>query len=333
MDRRAAAADLDRDRGPAARPLARLVQHQHRADPDEQLPQRRRIGPRPGAAQRVVPGRSQRPGLRDRPRPGEGAGGRAGARQPGLGRGRPPRRHRAAGPADRRHPRRRSLRDLDLRRDPETARRRQGSGRQRRADRRPDGDRTRPPRRRRPRLEADPARRPRGRPADPDRPAPLAGRAADPDRDRDPLVRRRARRRLRRLRRHLRLRRQRPLAAPLRVHLPRRARSRLQHLPDGARAGGDEAEQSARGSAARPRRDRRRDHLGRDRPRRHLLDPGGAAARLPHRARLRRRLRGAPRHLRRPLDPRAGAGDRSRRPDLVAVRPGLAGRRADGTER
>ena len=42
------------------------------------------------------------------------------------------------------------------------------------------------------------------------------------------------------------------------------------------------------------------------RPRRHLLDAGGAAARLPHRARLRRRLRRPPRHLPRPLDPRPG---------------------------
>ena len=61
MDRRAAAADLDRDRGPAARPLARLVQHQHRADPDEQLPQRRRIGPRPGLLSESFPAGASAP--------------------------------------------------------------------------------------------------------------------------------------------------------------------------------------------------------------------------------------------------------------------------------
>ena len=60
--------------------------------------------------------------------------------------------------------------------------------------------------------------------------------AAHPHRDRDPELRGRARSRLLRLRRLLRLPRLGPVAAPVRVRLPRGARGGLQHLPHGAGA-------------------------------------------------------------------------------------------------
>ena len=66
-----------------------------------------------------------------------------------------------------------------------------------------------------------------------------------------------------RLRRDLRLPRQRPVAAAVRLHLPRRAGDRLQHLPHGARARGDAPPRHARGDAARPGGDRRGHHVGR----------------------------------------------------------------------
>ena len=49
-----------------------------------------------------------------------------------------------------------------------------------------------------------------------------------------------------------------PGAAAVRVHLPRRAGRRLQHLPHGPRPGGDAPARDTRGDAARPGGDRRR---------------------------------------------------------------------------
>ncbi len=54
---------------------------------------------------------------------------------------------------------------------------------------------------------------------------------------------------------------------------------------------------SEQGILARPGGDGCRHHQRRNRPRRDLLGAGGIAAHLPHRARLRRRLRRPPRHL------------------------------------
>ncbi len=63
------------------------------------------------------------------------------------------------------------------------------------------------------------------------------------------------------------------------VHLPRRPRGRLQHLPDGPGPRGGRRTRHPRGDPRRPRRHRRRRHRGRPDPRRNLRHPDPAAAR------------------------------------------------------
>ena len=155
--------------------------------------------------------------------------------------------------------------------------------------------------------------------------APLAA-----DRDRDPELPGRARRRLLRLRVHLRLPGLGSVAAAVRLRVPGRAGGRLQHLPRRPRARGDAQTRHPRGHAARPGGHRRGDHERRDRARRHLLRARRAAARLPHRDRLRRGVRRAPRHI--PRAERAGARARAqgRAEGVVAVAAGSRRRAAGG---
>ena len=82
----------------------------------------------------------------------------------------------------------------------------------------------------------------------------------------------------------------------------------------------------------RPGGDGRGDHQRRDRPGGDLLRAVGAAARLPRADRLHRRLRRAPRHLRRPVAPRAGGGVR-RRAEGVVAEPVRRGHRGGGGRR
>ena len=70
----APAAGLDRDRRLPARPLPRLAGDRPRADPGQPVPRRRRLGRRPGAARRVVPGGSRRADGGDRPDPAQRGG-------------------------------------------------------------------------------------------------------------------------------------------------------------------------------------------------------------------------------------------------------------------
>ncbi len=114
-----------------------------------------------------------------------------------------------------------------------------GAGVGRGAGRRRDRGRVRRPRRRGLGLDGDPADRARGRVPDPRAAAARGGRPAGADRHRDPVLRRRARRRLLRVRRALRLPGLGPVAAAVRVRVPRRAGRRLQHLPRRAGARGD----------------------------------------------------------------------------------------------
>ena len=93
-------------------------------------------------------------------------------------------------------------------------------------------------------------------------------RATDPDRDGRRVVLRRARGRGVLLRERVRLPGHGPGSAAVRVHLPGRARRRLQHLPHGARARGDARARHAHGDRPRPRGDRCGDHIGRARARR-----------------------------------------------------------------
>ncbi len=109
-----------------------------------------------------------------------------------------------------------------------------------------------------------------------------------------------------------------PVDSPLRIRVPRGARHRLLDLPHDARPGGGRHQGHAARHPRRPRGDRRGDHQRRDRPRGDLLRAVGAAARLPRADRLHRRLRRAPRHLRRPVAPRAGGGVRRRAEGVVA---------------
>ena len=181
--------------------------------------------------------------------------------------------------AAQRRARARPVLDRGLRPDPGPARGGQGGGRAGRAGRRAVGDRARRPQGGGARHAADPADRARRRAADPDRAAARGRRAAAADRHGGAVVRRLARLQPRRLRRRLRLRRHRPVAAAVRLRLPRRPGDRLQHLPDDAGPRGDPALRHAQGHAARPGRHRRGHHLGRHRARRHLLRAGRAAAR------------------------------------------------------
>ena len=106
-----------------------------------------------------------------------------------------------------------------------------------------------------PRHQGDRADRARGRAADADRPAARARRAALPARDGDPVLPRHARDLAARLPLRLRAGRGRPRVRADRLHLPRRARRRLQHLPDEPRPrGGPAARDGARGCCARSSR-------------------------------------------------------------------------------
>ena len=174
-------------------------------------------------------------------------------------------------------------------------------------------------RRRRPTTRPAHPARARDRVPDPRRAAAGARRAAAAHRDRRAVVPRGARRRRDRLRRDLRLPGQRPVAAAVRVHLPRRAGRRLQHLPHGARPRGDAQARHARGHAARPGGDRRRHHRGGHRARGHVRGARRAAADVPDRDRLRRRVRRPARHVHRAVGARPGARVRHRAEDLVAV--------------
>ena len=89
-----------------------------------------------------------------------------------------------------------------------------------------------------------------------------------------------------------------PELRALRVHLPRRARGRLQHLPHGTRPRGGASRADARRDADVARGHRRRDHLGRRRPRGDVRGARGAAARRAHPARGHGRARRAARHAR-----------------------------------
>ena len=209
-----------------------------------------------------------------------------------------------------------------VRPDPGCPRRRQGGRRARGAGRRAVGDPVRRAPGGVPRHARDHPDRARRRAADPDPAAAVAAGAAAADRDGDPVVRGRARDQPRDLRRGLRLRRRRPVVPAVRVHLPRGARDRLQHLPDGARPRGDDAPRHAARHGARAGGHGRRDHVGRHRARRHVLDPRAAAAGVPDRDRVRDRVRRAARHVHRALGARAGARARHRPEGLVAVTAG-----------
>ena len=149
-------------------------------------------------------------------------------------------------------------------------------------------------------------------------------RAADPDRDGGAVVRRRAGHLGAALRVRLRLRRVRPRVPAVRVRVPRGAGHRLQHLPDDPGAGGDGHLRHPQGLADRPGLHRRRDHLGRHRPRRHLPGARLAAAGVPRRA---RRGRGARRHAR-----HARSSGRSWSPRSTSTWAARSGGRASSTQ-
>ena len=121
------------------------------------------------------------------------------------------------------------------------------------------------------------------------------------------------------VRRDLRLPRQRPVPAAVRLRLPGGPGHRLQHLPHGPGAGGNDPLRHPRGHEARPGGHRRRYHRRGNRAGGHLLGARCAAARVPDRDRVRDRLRGAAGHLPRALAAGAGPLVRARPPDLVAV--------------
>ena len=156
-------------------------------------------------------------------------------------------------------------------------------------------------------------------PRDPDAAAALDRRAAAADRHGRALVRRGTRRLGARVRRRLRLPRRRPGGAAVRVRVPRRARRRLQHLPDDAGARGERAARHPCGRAARARGHRRGHHVGRARARRDVRGARRAADPLPRADLVHRRVRGAARHVPRAIAARAGARVRPRSRDLVAV--------------
>ncbi len=103
------------------------------------------------------------------------------------------------------------------------------------------------------------------------------------------------------------------------LHLPRRPRGRLQHLPDdpGPRGGG--RPRHPRGRPRRPGQHRRRRHRRRPDPRRHLRHPHPSAAGGAGPGRRHRRRRRPPRHLRRPRPADPGDHLPARRARLVAV--------------
>ena len=153
----------------------------------------------------------------------------------------------------------------------------------------------------------------------PCRAAARAVRAGDAGGHRGPVLHRGARHRHVRLEGDLRLPGHRPVAAAAVLRLLGGAGDRLQHLPDGARARGDDPLRHARGDAARARGHRRGDHVGRHRAGGHVQRARRAAADLPDRDRLHRRVRRAARHVHSALDPGAGAHVPARPPHLVAV--------------
>ena len=229
-----------------------------------------RVGRRPARDRGPAVGRPDRG--HDRPR-------RRRRRRAGGGRGAGGRRRRGGGPrrdlggrrarADRRDARLRPVLRRGQRHDPGPARGGPGGrGRRRGAGRRADGGELR--HHRDPALgrEADRAAGPAADLRHP-LPAPARGRrAALPGRDGGPLLRLRARRDDADLHRDLQPARLGPGPADLRLHLPGRARGRLQHLldepdPRGGRPPGDQG-----GGDHRARADRRRDHQRRADPRR-----------------------------------------------------------------
>ena len=145
-----------------------------------------------------------------------------------------------------------------------------GGRRRRRADRRADGRGARPARVGRARHEGDRAARAPGRVRRARGPAPRRAAARPADRHRRAVVPRGAGSGRLLLRVRLRLPGVGPVAAAVGVRVPGRARDRLQHLPDGARARGGAAARHAARDAARPGGHRRRDHVGGDRAGRHL---------------------------------------------------------------
>lgn len=102
------------------------------------------------------------------------------------------------------------------------------------------------------------------------------------------------------------------------LRLPRRARHRLQHLPDDPGTGGDRAPRPHPRRPRWPHRHRRRDHLGGRRARGDLRGPAAGHHGAARRAGRRRR---AARHLPRPHRPGPRPGPGHRPEGLVARRP------------
>ena len=103
------------------------------------------------------------------------------------------------------------------------------------------------------------------------------------------------------------LRRRGHLVPAVRVRVPGRPGHRLQHLPDDPGTGGSRAPRHPPRRAHRACGHRRGDHLGRGGAGSNLRGPGHPARHLPHRARVRGRVRRAAGHHRGPV----GAGHRA----------------------